>query len=496
MNVLLVYLDMPVKSGIPLSLAYVAAVLRERGDSVNIVDLRYQKNKEIYNLLSLNKYGIVGVYSSSEVALDAINLAKALKPQLNDSVLVVGGPHATIDPGFFLDAFDVVVKGEGEKTILELAEKIEKKKAFSNVKGIVFKRKNKLIDTGKQDYIKNLDDLPFPAYDLFPNFEESLIKDTWWAFCHPACGMLVSRGCPYRCTFCQPTLEMMFGTKIRRMSPKRIVEHMKFLKEKYKIKEIYFHDDLLLHIAWRKWFYELADLMIKEKVDLIWTGQVRANSTDIEMLKKAKSCGCYGVTCGVESGSEKVLDFYNKQAKPEDVIKLFSDCKKLGLTATAAIIFGAPVETIEEANKTVELVKKIKPDGVSTNILTPYPGTYICTWLENNNILYEKGLGKITRAVQHQKIKGPLSNDQLLDFMYSIELMAPSLKYIIIRPYYRKVYFRKLWNLISRKEYKNSFRFIVSTFTQPFMNKIKKYYFKRGNKSKLIVSAKKLISNS
>lgn len=493
MNITLIY---PSKNaplfGVPLGIASIAAVLREEGHNVNIVDLRYQSEDYLFSILKNKSPKFIGIYSSTETAPGVLELGKKIKELLPDSFLVIGGPHSTISPEYFLgNNFDVAINGEGELTAVDLAEKIEKNKTLKMVKGITYSDKNRIIKNDQRPYIENLDSLPFPAYDLFPHIKETLKTPSNWMNLLPFTHVLVSRGCPYKCTFCQPTLENTFGKKVRRFSSKRVFELLKYLKDEYKIKEVFFEDDLLLHRGWKNWLYEWTDLVKENKLDIRWWGQSRADSSNEEILTRAKTGGCYLIMCGVESGSQKILDFYNKQITPEQVKNLFKICKKLDLLTIAEIIFGAPNEALDDAKKTVNLMEIIKPDSISICILTPYQGTYLYDWLKENNIRFEKKLDKIDRSIQSKKIYSQLTNEEIYDLIQKTRIAEPSMKFLLTREQYRKTYFKKIKNLLEVREYKKINHLILSTLSAPAKKQFISYYYKNPN-SKVLNTFKKI----
>ncbi len=475
--------------GVPLGIANLAACLREAGCGVKIIDLRYETEERLKQELNNHSYKIVGIYSSSEIANVVCTMTAMVREKSPDSFIVVGGPHATLDPDFFLKkGVDVILKGESERTIVELFKKISKirnKKdtteynILKDVRGIIWRKKTgEVITNQPQPYIENLDSLPFPAYDLFPNLKESFRVNYTWTNLQPFTHVLTSRGCPYQCTFCQPVLFNMFGKTVRRMSPKRVFELLSWLKDTYKIKEVFFQDDLLFHYSWKDWLFEWQDLIRKNGLDIRWWGQSRVNSSNQEMLERARKAGCYMIMCGCESGSQKILDYYNKQVKVKDIENMFSLCKQIGLMTIAEIIFGAPIETVEDAEMTVQLIKKIKPDNVFTTILTAYPGTYLYDSLKKNNIQFEQDFDKISRAAPTQKINSQLTLEQIDQFQTSIIPPNPSLKYIIQRPYYRQTFALKVNNLLKQKEFTKLRNLLFLTATDPAIIKMRPVYRK------------------
>ena len=269
MNALFVFPKDTILFGVPLGIANLAACLRQAGCQVKILDLRYEPEGKLVRELNNNDYNIIGIYSSSEIANVVCKIAAQVNELSPQSFLVVGGPHATLDPAFFLEkGVDVILKGESERTIVELSnaiKNIDKKdpdqyKKLEQVKGIMWRNStNQIVTNPPQPYIENLDLLPFPAYDLFPNLKESFRVNYTWTNLQPFTHVLTSRGCPYQCTFCQPVLFNMFGKTIRRMSAKRVFELLSWLHDEYKIKEVFFQDDLLFHYSWKNWLFEWQD---------------------------------------------------------------------------------------------------------------------------------------------------------------------------------------------------------------------------------------------
>lgn len=489
MDALFIFPKDTILFGVPLGIANLSACLRQAGAEVKIIDLRYQQESQLKHELNNNNYKLIGIYSSSEIANVTCRLLAQIKELSPQSFFVVGGPHATLDPAFFLEkGFDMILKGESERTIVEVfntLKKIDNKKdaeqysKLANVKGIIWKKKTgEIITNEPQPYIEDLDSLPFPAYDLFPNLKESLRVNYTWTNLQPFTHILTSRGCPYQCTFCQPVLFNMFGPTIRRMSPKRVFELLSWLKEEYHIKEVFFEDDLLFHYSWKQWMFDIFDLIKKNDLDVRWWGQSRANSSTREMLEKARDAGCYMVMFGCESGSQKILDYYNKQILVSDIENMFQMCKDIGLMTIAEIIFGAPIETIEDAQKTVALIKKIKPDNVFTTILTAYPGTYLYEQLKRENITFEKNFDKISRAVPTQKVQSLLTQEEIDKFQTQIIPPNPSLKYIMQRKYYRETFEIKIKNLIEEQEYRKLANLLMLTATDPAIIKMRPIYRK------------------
>ncbi len=482
--------------GIPLGIASIASVLRESGHEVSIVDFRFQNEATMREVIRDSDPGAIGFYASTDLANSVLELAEAARTESSHACLIVGGPHATIDPAYFLARkFDVAVIGEGEATVCELIDNLDREASFSSVRGIAWRSGATMVVNETRPFIEDLDSLPFPAYDLFPNVKQTLNSNLFWSNLLPFTHVLVSRGCPFSCSFCQPTLDRMFGKKVRRMSPRRVLELLQFLKAEFGVKEVFFEDDLFLSTAFRSWLYELMELLRKADLGIRWWAQARADSTDRELLCLAKPAGCYMVMCGVESGSQRVLDFYRKRTTVSQVRTLFRTCRELGLLSVAEIIYGAPIETKEDVAQTLRLLREIKPDGVSPCVLSPYPGTYVCDWLLEHNVKFNTALDSLDRSVHEKRCESPLSASYLRKLALSTTLTTPSIRLVMTRGYYRRVYFDKLRNLVRSRNTSKAFFLVLLSIPKPIMRILIDIYFRLGEKNPFVVKLKNIIKH-
>jgi anaerobic magnesium-protoporphyrin IX monomethyl ester cyclase len=482
--------------GIPLGIASIAAVLRESGHEVSIVDFRFQNETTMRETIRNGDPGVIGFYASTDLANFVLKLGEAARSESSKACLVVGGPHATIDPAYFLAGrFDVVVMGEGEATARELVANLDTGGPLSSVRGIAWRDGASIVENESRPFIEDLDSLPFPAYDLFPYVNQTLNSNLFWSNLLPFTHVLVSRGCPFSCSFCQPTLDRMFGKKVRRMSPRRVLELLRFLKRGFGVKEVFFEDDLFLSTAFKGWLSELMELLRNADLGIRWWAQARADSTDRELLSLAKSAGCYMVMCGVESGSQRVLDFYNKRTTVSQVRTLFRTCRELGLLAVAEIIYGAPIETEEDVAQTLRLLREIRPDGVSPCVLSPYPGTYVCDWLSEHNVKFNTALDRLDRSVHEKRIESALSAAFLRKLALSTTLTTPSIRLVLTRGYYRRVYFDKLSNLVRSRNIAKAFFLVLLSVPKPILRVLIDIYFRLGEKVPFVVKLKNIIKH-
>ncbi|MEA2036026.1 MAG: radical SAM protein [Nanoarchaeota archaeon] len=362
----------------PLGLAYIAAVIENKCHNVKIFDGQVSSDKEFENIITSFKPKIVGISSMTSFAVAAYKTADKVRRMLPDSLIVMGGPHPTILVEEALKkGVDVVVRGEGEYIFADLVENYP---AYDEVKGISFIKNGKITHNPDRGFIKNLDELPFPARHLIKmdrykptpgNYKRS-----------PVTSMISSRGCPYKCTFCSKAI---FGGVVRMRSAENIIKEIEHLIEKYNIKEVLFHDDTLTLNSER--MIQICDLIIKKNLDITWNCFARVNNVTKPLLEKMKAAGCCYVGYGVETGDAKILENIKKGVTLDQVRNAVKLTKEVGLEVRVFMMFGAPGETLGSIQRSMKFVKEIKPDITNFNILTPYPGTEIYNWAKENGYL-------------------------------------------------------------------------------------------------------------
>lgn len=362
----------------PLGLTILAAVLRENNIPVAIVDaavlnLSYKEGLEY--ILS-QEPGYVGFTAVTVSVHKAAKLAKMVKKANPNIITLIGGPHLTAIPIETMELFpefDIGVVGEGELVVQRLLYALENRVSLDKIAGLVFRQNGKIINTGRAEYIENLDTLPFDTWDLLPKFPLSYKSSVHKLGRWPTTSLISSRGCPYQCRFCDNS---MFGRKVRGYSAGYLIEEIKYLQKTYGIKDIFFNDDNFLML--KKRLNEFCDLLHKEKIDLTWGCYGRIdNINDIQMLKMMKGAGCWRISFGLESGSQEILDFYKKNETLEQMERVISWTRKVGIRSKGFFMLGNFLETEETLRKTIDFAKRIKLDDFHATFLTPLPGSEI-----------------------------------------------------------------------------------------------------------------------
>ena len=352
-----------------LGLGYLAAVLEKNHYQVDVIDCQVLKLSfdEFRNELSKRKPDVVGMTATTLTFKSALQIARIAKEVHPNCVTALGGPHVTFWDEKALQEcpqLDVVVRREGENTMLELVQRIEKGKDYSDVVGTTCRRNGKFVHNPDRPYIEDLDSLPFPARHLWPMEKLRETEDILY--------LATSRGCVYWCEFC--TTVRMHGRKYRIRTPKNVVDELEFLHKTYNVSNFTFCDDAFTVDQTRT--EELCRDVLSRGLKIKWNCGTRVDMLTKELLVKMKEAGCISVWFGVESGSQQVLDAMKKGISPELTTKVFGWVREVGLKPVPNVILGFPGETKKSAWETIKFIEKISPDDVGFyNVATPFPGT-------------------------------------------------------------------------------------------------------------------------
>jgi anaerobic magnesium-protoporphyrin IX monomethyl ester cyclase len=341
MNVILVYprWDYPTFGQLqePLGLLHIGAMLKAHGDTVEFFDLAV-------DAIELVDEAVVGAdlvcISSSTVLFGrACRVLERIKKTRPGLPVIVGGPHATLmTEDAVMRGFDAAVIGEGEYTAIDLVEAIQRGAPLYEVAGAAAKKGDEVAFGPTRGFE--------PDLDTFPDPDRTLIDySKYFSDGIEFVGMMATRGCPYNCLFCKPMLDKVHGPKVRRRSPKRIAQEMSNIAQSLGYKRFLFKDDTMV-LGGVEWFVEFErELASAGLCDSQWVCQARVDQITAPLLEQMKKCGVAAIAFGVESGSQKVLDFFRKGIKIEQTIKAFDLCHEHGIGTLAFVMLGAPVET-------------------------------------------------------------------------------------------------------------------------------------------------------
>lgn len=375
-----------------MGLAYIAAMLEENGNSVEIMDVDAEGLSpwDIAKTAKEKCYDIAGFTVTSPTLSSALELAKEVKKRSPSTLTVFGGIHATVRPRETLsfNCVDVVVKGEGEIAFKEIAESLKRKHGFSGVKGLFYKRNGTLEETPPRPLIDNLDSLPFPARHLFKKktytYPDSLCRDT--------APMITSRGCPGKCAYCN--VHQIFGNAFRARSAPNVADEIEFLVKKMRVKEIHIWDDNFPTV--KKRVFEIRDEIAKRnlKVKFAFPNGIRADFLNEEIMKALKDMGTYSIAIGVESGSQEVLDRAHKGIKLRKIEEVFALAKKMKLETWAFFMIGLAGDNSQTVKQTIDFARRLDPDVAKFHILKPYPGTQVYAYLKSKNFILTEDYDK------------------------------------------------------------------------------------------------------
>lgn len=375
----------------PLGIAWIAAVLRENGfKDVNLVDSVINKynNQDVINILKKNTPDIIGLSFGTQNRFYALDLIRLIKKNFKNIPIVAGGPHPTLTADDMLrniPEVDIIVRGEGEYTMLDLVRVIDGKGDLKSVKGISFRANNKdIIHNQNREPIQNLNSLPMPARDLLPieKYQQTIpLSDK-------ICTSIISaRGCPYHCVYCS-TAEQ-WGHFIRHRSTDNIIKEIKYLMKNYKLDGVGFFDDVFTMD--KKRVIEFCKKLIDSKLNISWWCEARANTINKEMVDWMKKAGCEHISMAIESGSDKILKNIKKAITVEQGIEATKIIKQAGIKLKVFFMHSLPGETYEDIKKTVFLSRylenKFKVDESTQSLTMIYPGTELERIAKDNGAL-------------------------------------------------------------------------------------------------------------
>jgi len=355
----------------PLGIAYIAGVLRREGHEIEILDENAHDRPEGLLESALKKdFEVVGFSATSASFPRAARLSRLVKEMSPDSKVILGGIHATIFPREILEAngsIDYIVAGEGEETCMELVRRIQDCAAPSDVSGVAYRKDGGALENPRRPLIENLDDLPFPAYDLLPlrRYESVQIEKT------PFTSMITSRGCPFGCTFCGAF--RMFGRRFRFHSPERTFSEVRHLVENHKIREIMFKDSEFLIDKGR--VEKFCDLLLEGSLDLAWSCNARADNVTESLLSRMRRAGCHLIKFGVESGDDSVLRRMKKGMTTNQVREAVKTAKRAGIRTEASFMIGNAGDSRKTIEKTIEFALELDTDFVNFGLAVPLPDT-------------------------------------------------------------------------------------------------------------------------
>jgi radical SAM superfamily enzyme YgiQ (UPF0313 family) len=371
----------------PLGIAYIAAMLEKNGVTVKILDSPALEidHETVKNEIKKYSPDIVAVTSVTPTIESALKTAQISKEACPSAFTVLGGYHPTFTYQEILknDFVDIVVCGEGEQTMVELVDAIEKGQDLRDVNGIATKN----FKTAPRNIIENLDSIPFPARHLLPMDEYKILNMKLTT------GTIVSgRGCPYKCSFCASSA--MHGQKLRLRSAENVVDEMEHLVNDHNIEMVAFMDDTFTLNKNR--VYEICEIIKERGLDNYWGCTARVDTISEELLKTMKDAGCITMFLGVESADQQLLNEVNKKININRIKKTFELTKKYDMRTIASVVLGMPGDTKRSILSTIKFVKTLEPSYAVFSLATPYPGTDFYLKAASENLIKINDWSKYT----------------------------------------------------------------------------------------------------
>lgn len=372
----------------PLSLMYLAGSIEHEGYDVLILDnhlkgldpKNYLKQVENFNP------DVVGITCNVEDRFGAFYTSKIIKNNLPNIQIVMGGPFPSVCSHQIIQdisSVDIVIRGEGESTFIELLDCLRKGKSLDIIKGITYKDNRGIKYTDNRPLIKDLNELPFPAFHLvdpkeYPSYlegyAEKFIGDYDANEIRYTASLIFGRGCPFNCFFCSS--KELWQRSYRILNPESAVDQISYFVDKGVRGFAFWDDHLLLS---KKWFASFANEIKKENLDISFKCLSRVDSINDKIAEELEKIGCKMITLGIESGSIEMLKRMRKQITPEMSEMAVAKVYKNKILPTAGIIMNMPGERKEDITLTLEFFKRLE-DNYSLIAGTPrpvyiYPGT-------------------------------------------------------------------------------------------------------------------------
>jgi len=380
----------------PLGMLYIAGILMREGIEVSILDQAIKNVSIDQSIQCVRKENpdIVGFSVCGSSAREAFKVAEAVKTEMPDVTVVLGNYHATFNAERILKKYpsvDVIVRGEGEYTSLDLARCLEKKRQLKEVDGITFRNNGDIVSTPDRPLIKNIDELPFPDRRLMNAEYTSLIHGVK-AATKRFTTVVSSRGCPFQCTFCGCR---KFARGVwRPRSVENIMKELEYLKSEGYEQFLFVDDNFTLN---PKRVVKLGHRIRKEKLDMEWFCDSRVDHVSFDMFREMVKAGCKILYFGVESANQRILDYYKKGITPEESRSAVNKARKAGIdVVVGSFIVGAPDETRSEIQNTLKFAHELNIDVPQLNVLGAFTGTDL--WREvvskgwiNEETMWETG---------------------------------------------------------------------------------------------------------
>ncbi len=380
------------KHSVPqMTLAYIARQLIEAQFEVKLFDcIACGISIEELKKIALEYSPLLIVLNTTTPTINSdLTVARELREVCPNAVTVVFGAHASVLHNEIMEVnpeLDVIVRGEPELSILEIALKMEDKKEITGVYGCTVRVGNSCRVNPERELAEEIDNLGWPARELLPN--EFYVHPL---FGKPYAMVNVSRGCPHRCIFCVASI--IYGRRLRKRSVEDIIAEVEQdVIGRYGMELVWFYaDNFTLD---RAFAISLNEALLRKNIKIKWWSNARADEVDNELLRKMRKSGCYMLSIGAESGNQGILNRAKKKIMLEQIQEAARLCRKNAIVSVVYFLIGLPGENMSTIQETIKFAATIKADFVEFYPAVPYPGTEFYDIAANQGLIKEKDWSK------------------------------------------------------------------------------------------------------
>ena len=371
--------DDPIEQGInkpypPLGILYLSSWLEQHGYDNLVFDATFSSIKKQHQFLVEQQPDIIAIYANMMTKIEVVKLIAFITktPALTHTLIVLGGPDVTYNIHNYLAAgANALVIGEGEQTMLELVQAVDKGLApqFGHINGLAFKdEQGELVRTPKRAHLRHVDEMMFPNRK---KIDLHLYLNHWKQH-HGSSSLTIStqRGCPYTCRWCSTAV---YGQSYRRRDPALVAEELLQLQEEYQPDQIWFVDDVFT--VSHKWLINFRDELQARNVRLPFECITRAERLNPEIISVLRECGCFRIWIGAESGSQRILDAMDRRVDANKVEETIREVRRQGVETGTFIMLGYPGETQADIQLTLDYLKRANPDLFTITVAYPIKGT-------------------------------------------------------------------------------------------------------------------------
>lgn len=362
---------------IHVGLGYIVSYARKVHPEIEftLLDTRVATKREFRNFYKAD-YDLIGMTVLSPIYHEVIEIFNHFRSCKPKTPICLGGAYVTtiMEELFEETPADFAVYGEGEITFSQLIHYLKGNQKIEHIEGLIYKSGNEIIINPPRIQIKDLDSIPYPAYDLFQMDR------------YPMHRIVTSRGCPYKCVFCNSS-SIWLG-KWRKRNPVDIINEIEYLIKNYKKKTFFFNDNSF-NIDMKR-VESFCNLIISKNLKFLWTTPVRVELITEDLANLMRKAGCYNVGVGIESANNSILENIKKNNTIEAMQKGVRIFKKAGIEVLGQFVIGSPGETIETVKESIEFAKNSELDFVMFYSILPFKKTVQWDYVINYGKLYNK----------------------------------------------------------------------------------------------------------